>query len=87
MTQIAITDVGSDAAVAIMSKGFKIQVSTFKLGSAAAYTPVASDTALHGTTVYEGTITEIIQTSDKQVTYKIVQCSTQIFSRSRQYSM
>lgn len=72
MPQTVITNVGMNAAVAVMESGFKIKVATFKLGSAYGYTPAATDTALHGSTVYTAAVTEIIQTGDKEVTFKVV---------------
>lgn len=72
MTQIAITDIGTNAAIAVMEGGYKLSVATFKLGDAFGYTPLQSDTALHGATVYTAAITEIIKTNPKEVTFKVV---------------
>lgn len=54
MSQFVITNAGLAAAIAATNNGAEIHITQFKLGATANYTPVATDTALRGNTVYTG---------------------------------
>lgn len=54
--QFTITDAGILAVNAAGTGGPKVNVTNFKVGTAVAYSPVVSDTALHGSILYAGSI-------------------------------
>ncbi len=66
-----ITNTGVNAAANANQGGPKIDITSFSVGSAYGYTPSATDTALHGTTLYTGQISSYSVTSNDEVNYVI----------------
>lgn len=56
-TGFVITDVGNAAATVATPAGPFVHITQFRVGSAFNYTPVASDTGLHGSTLFTGGVT------------------------------
>lgn len=54
---LTVTDAGLALAVNAAANGIKITLATFDVGSASGYTPLGTDTALHGSTLYTAAIT------------------------------
>jgi hypothetical protein len=72
---LIVTQIGLDAAVSSSSGGIELVLSTFKIGSAYGYTPIVSDTALHGSILYTDSITSFSTSSDGSL---IVNCTMSV---------
>lgn len=59
-----VTQVGLYGATSAALAGISLVLSTFKVGSAYGYTPVKTDTSLHGTVLYTDNITSVSTGSD-----------------------
>jgi len=71
--QLKITNAGIAAATQAAQGGYVIKIATYKLGSGVNYTPVNTDTTLHGTVVNSGAVTSVTQgTQPNEVSVKIV---------------
>ncbi len=66
-----ITNTGITAANNANQGGPKVNITSFKVGSAYNYSPATTDTALHGTTLYSGGIAGYAVDSNDAVTYTI----------------
>ncbi len=64
MSQFIVTDIGLNAAVNAAQNSISVVLKSFAVGSDYGYTPVRSDTGLHGTTLYTDQITSSRQASD-----------------------
>lgn len=64
-----VTDSGILAANTASTVGPRINITQFKLGAGVNYTPLSSDTALHGAVLHTGTIFDYRIDSNNQVTY------------------
>lgn len=67
-----VTQVGLDDSTDAAHSGISLKLATFKVGSAYGYTPVKTDTALHGTTLYTDNITSFSTAGDGSL---IVTCT------------
>lgn len=66
-TNAIITDVGLDRAAQANEKGVSITIGKFVLGSAYGYTPLVSDTKIHGDYLYESNPVDYKYVGDKTV--------------------
>lgn len=70
-----VTDVGLAAAVNAAEQGIKVVLKTFQIGSAYGYTPQKTDTALHGSILYQDQITNYRVSSDGSL---VVTCAMSV---------
>lgn len=77
-----VTDVGLAAAVSAADQGIKLKLTSFKVGSGFGYTPEKTDTALHGTILYEDQITTYRVSSDGSL---VVTCALSVDSGPFQF--
>ncbi len=61
---LTVTSVGLAAAANAAENSLKVTLASFRIGSAVGYVPSVSDTSLHGTVLYYGTITSYANQSD-----------------------
>ncbi len=71
-----ITDAGVRAATSANAGGPKINLTSFQVGSAYGYVPSHTDTALHGTALYEGLLTNYQEVDVDTVAYTLAMDQT-----------
>lgn len=70
--RLVITNAGIAAALLQQSGGPKIDLINFKVGAGVAYTPQVTDTALHGTILYAGAISNYTVESADTCSYRLI---------------